>query len=951
MLGCMKRKWLPLLLSVPGFSLPEGPLFIQGEGLTESTAPRTLEVRASDRSILHWDAFSVASDETVVFDLPNIQSAILNRIVGPAPSEIFGRISSNGQVVFINPNGVLVGREAVIDTARWIASTLDLQDRDFLASQDWSFAGESSAPIEIYGQIRGGQTAVLARDILCAGKLDGARIDLAAAMAARVTGSGIEIHQPSSGTLSFSGTASAPTISLQGTFLSLSGELNGSSILVGGKEYTSALAVLPSARITTPPKGETLLLAAGSASFQGEVYSPGGFVEVSGVRHLDFRGKVDTEKTGVLLLDPNDITITSLGVTNPSPLTPNYDGSPVVASTILNTDLTALLATNSVTIQTSSSVAGGNGDITVEFGAPVSWMSGTNLTLHAANSIFINDLIQANTSPSVVTLVADQGDIVIVSTDFALTAAGVEINGSYPGAGSNAVIVSAPNGALSLISAVDSPAYIQTTDSIQAGDIRIAANSIDLTSATPFANRSDAGIFGARSDIYVTATGAMTFVTADGTTATAHAEIVTGNSPLNLIVGGNLYFSAGSLDFDNSAVMSGVFGATALSAYGVDGSTGLVSGAVAGDVVFRAGSGIGCGSGISSISEGEIDVAIGGNATFISSPGPTANFCNAGIASVLTGGMGSTRNVQASIGGNVLAICGGGTGSGAGFFSEGSLTVAIAGNADFQTSNGIGLTAGDALIATGSIDAAVEGNLSFIGTPATPLPSRISAGQNVFIAAKGTLSFDFANVTAGLGEISLASENQSILITNGTTLQSDGELLAEAGRNIEMRSSAAASTSGRIVFIVDNLYPIRPLIGTGALITNPSSLTAALGISLYTARQELNSITDTTFNGASFAPGALFVNTSNEVWCSYYPEGTTTSPFTIFYKDCVQILTYDGSLVTSEFLRDPHPYDEPWGWHQTFSIQAEWATERYFLRRRQLMFNNPKSWTAILNGL
>ncbi len=948
MLGCMKRKWLPLLLSVPGFSLPEGPLFVQGEGLTESTAPRTLEVRASDRSILHWDAFNVASDETVVFDLPNIQSAILNRVVGSAPSEIFGQISSNGQVVFVNPNGVLVGREAVIDTARWIASTFDLQDRDFLGSQDWSFAGESFAPIEIYGQIRAEQTAVLAREILCAGKLDGAQIDLAAGMAARVTGRGIEIDQPSSGTLLFSGTASAPRISLQGTFLSLSGELSGSSILVGGKDHTSALAVLPSAKITTPPKGETLLLAAGSASFQGEVYSPGGFVEVSGVRHLDFRGKVDTDKTGVLLLDPNDITITSLGVTNPSPLTPNYDGSPVVASTILNTDLTALLATNSVTIQTSSSVAGGNGDITVEFGAPVSWMSGTNLTLHAANSIFINDLIQANTSPSLVTLVADQGDIVIVSTDFGPTAAGVEINGSYPGAGSNAVIVSVPNGALSLTSAIDSRAYIQTSDSIQAGDIRIAANSIDITSAVPFSALSDAGVFGARSDIYVTATGAMTFVTSDGAVASSLAEIVTGNTPLMMNVGGNLYFSAGSLDFDNSAVMSGAFSATALSAYGVDASTGIVTGTVAGDVIFRGGSGFGCGSGISSLFEGEINVAISGNATFISSPGPTAVFCGSGIASVLASGMGSTRNVNVSVGGDVLAICGGGTGSGAGFTSEGNLNVAIGGNAVFQTTTGIGLTAGDALIAIGSIDAAVEGNLSFAGTSATPLPSRISAGQNVHIAAKGTLSFDFANVTAGLGEISLASQNQSILITNGTTLQSAEELLVEAGRNIEMRSSTANSTSGRIVFIVDALYPVRPLIGTGALITNPSSLTAALGISLYTARQELNSITDTTFNGASFFPGEIFVNTSSEVWCTYYPEGTTTSPFTIFYKDCLQILAYDANLITSELLRDLHPYDEPWGWHENFSIQAEWAFEPYYLRRRQLMFDGPKSWTAIL---
>lgn len=947
----MKAKWLPLLLTIPCFSLPEGAVFVHGEGLAK-TDSRSLEIRASDRSILHWDAFNVAADESVVFDLPSIQSAILNRVVGPAPSEIFGQISSNGQVVFVNPNGLLVGREAVIDTARWIASTLDLQDRDFL-SQEWTFAGNSSAPIEIYGQIRAGQTAVLAREILCAGKLDGNQIDLAATLAARVTGSGVEIKESFPGTLSFSGTASAPSISLQGDVLSLSGELKGSRILAGNKETTSSLSILPSGKITTPPKGETLLLAAGSASFQGAVYSPGGFVEVSGLKHLDFRGKVDTDKTGVLLLDPNDITITGVGMTNPAPFTANYDGSPVVASTILNTDLTAVLAGSSVTIQTSSSVAGGNGDITVEFGAPVAWGSGTSLTLHAANSIFIYDLIQANASPSNVTLVADQGDIVIESTPLSFVQTGVEINGSYLAAGFNAIIVSAPNGALSLTSGADSPAYIRTTDSLEAGDIRINARSIDITSATPMFSFSDAGILSGRSDIYVTAAGAITLFSADGTLSSCNANIVAGNTPGNMSVGGNLYFSASSLDFDSSSVAGGAFSATALSAYGgLNMTTGNVIGTVAGDVIFRSGSPFGCGSGISSLNEGELMVAIGGNATFISSSAPTGAFSGSGIATVLNTGAGSSRALFVTIGGDLSATSGGGTGSGAGFSAEGNITVAIGGNATFQTTNGIGLTAGDALFsALGSIDFAVLRNLSFTGTPATPLPSRIAAAQNIAIAAGGSVTLDYASVSTPGGEIAILSENQSIHMTNGTALLSDGELLVQAGRDIVMRSGTAASTSNRIVFVVDNIYAVRPLIGSGALIINPSILTAPLGVSLYTARQGLNSITDTTFNGASFSPRELFVNTAEEVWCTYYPEGTTTFPFTIFYKDCLQILAYDANVITSELLRDLHSYDEPWGWHENFSLKAEWADEPYFLRRRQLMFTNPKSWTAILNGL
>jgi len=52
--------------------------------------------------------------------------------VGVDPSEIHGLLSANGRVFLINPNGLLVGPTGRIETAGFVASTLDMANHDFL---------------------------------------------------------------------------------------------------------------------------------------------------------------------------------------------------------------------------------------------------------------------------------------------------------------------------------------------------------------------------------------------------------------------------------------------------------------------------------------------------------------------------------------------------------------------------------------------------------------------------------------------------------------------------------------------------------------------------------------------------------------------------------------------------------------------------------------------------
>ena len=52
---------------------------------------------------------------------------MVGRITGGSRTEIFGNLNANGGVILINPQGMLFGAEAEINTASFSASTLDIK--------------------------------------------------------------------------------------------------------------------------------------------------------------------------------------------------------------------------------------------------------------------------------------------------------------------------------------------------------------------------------------------------------------------------------------------------------------------------------------------------------------------------------------------------------------------------------------------------------------------------------------------------------------------------------------------------------------------------------------------------------------------------------------------------------------------------------------------------------
>ena len=134
----------------------------------------------------------------------------------------------------------------------------------------------------------------------------------------------------------------------------------------------------------------------GSITATGGRAGSGGAVEVSSHGVLGFRGSVNVTassgKTGTLLLDPFDVTISAGSDSNISNFA-NID-SPTGNSSVLSvTTLQNALATANVTVITGFSGAQ-SGNITVA--DAVTWSSGNTLALNAAGAIAINAPITAS---------------------------------------------------------------------------------------------------------------------------------------------------------------------------------------------------------------------------------------------------------------------------------------------------------------------------------------------------------------------------------------------------------------------------------------------------------------------------------------------------------------------------------------------------------------------------
>ncbi len=86
---------------------PEGGI-VSGGSATITPDGSTLNViQHTDRAVIDWRSFNIGVGEHTQFYQPNSSSIVVNRVNNADPSQILGTLSANGNVVLINPNGVV----------------------------------------------------------------------------------------------------------------------------------------------------------------------------------------------------------------------------------------------------------------------------------------------------------------------------------------------------------------------------------------------------------------------------------------------------------------------------------------------------------------------------------------------------------------------------------------------------------------------------------------------------------------------------------------------------------------------------------------------------------------------------------------------------------------------------------------------------------------------------
>ena len=123
-----KRILVALALGIFAFqpntqALPTG---LQSEDAKQITADNVMNVIGQNQNnVLNWQSFNIAAGETV-----NFTNALnyLNLVRGYDMSRIYGTMNGDGNIILINPNGILFGAGANINVGSLYASTRGIDD-------------------------------------------------------------------------------------------------------------------------------------------------------------------------------------------------------------------------------------------------------------------------------------------------------------------------------------------------------------------------------------------------------------------------------------------------------------------------------------------------------------------------------------------------------------------------------------------------------------------------------------------------------------------------------------------------------------------------------------------------------------------------------------------------------------------------------------------------------
>lgn len=172
-------------------AMPSGGDIRSGQGSISQDGKNMTVLQNSDRMAIDWTKFDIAKDETVRYAQPDRNAISLNRVTGGQQSVIAGNLNANGNVVLVNPNGVVFTKNSSVDVGGLVASTARLNDEAMKnfdngkASLGLSLDKDSTAAVINEGQIKaqGGLVALHAANVENKGTItdEGGTLAMAAA--------------------------------------------------------------------------------------------------------------------------------------------------------------------------------------------------------------------------------------------------------------------------------------------------------------------------------------------------------------------------------------------------------------------------------------------------------------------------------------------------------------------------------------------------------------------------------------------------------------------------------------------------------------------------------------------------------------------------------------------------------------------------------------------------
>ena len=119
-------------------------------------------IQDTQKAIIDWRSFDIDVDEHTQFHHINSNAVTLNRVTGVDPSQILGRLSANGNIILINPNGVMFGADSKVDVNSLLATTANISNENFLKGKYlFDKAGNPLAKIVNKGEITVGESGFI----------------------------------------------------------------------------------------------------------------------------------------------------------------------------------------------------------------------------------------------------------------------------------------------------------------------------------------------------------------------------------------------------------------------------------------------------------------------------------------------------------------------------------------------------------------------------------------------------------------------------------------------------------------------------------------------------------------------------------------------------------------------------------------------------------------------